>query len=106
MVVRIKGFFVTSLRQHRYTIVVRKIEAKQTIAISIRRNVYVKNKLCLGLLTAVTAAYLLRRLGMRWGATDDEVHSPLPGDDLVPHPMLETTHAISIHASPAAIWPW
>lgn len=65
-----------------------------------------KNKLCLGLLTAVTAAYLLRRLGMRWGATDDEVHSPLSGDDLIPHPMLETTHAISIHASPAAIWPW
>ena len=65
-----------------------------------------KNKLCLGLLAAVSGAYLLRRLGMRWGATDDEVHRPLPGDDLVPHPMLETTHAISIYASRADIWPW
>ncbi len=65
-----------------------------------------KNKLCIGLLAAASGALLLRRLGMRWGATDDEVHSPLPGDELVPHPMLETTHAISIHASPAAIWPW
>jgi hypothetical protein len=65
-----------------------------------------KNKLCLGLLAAATGAYLLRRLGMRWGATDDEVHSPLPGDDLVPHPMIESTHAISINASPAHIWPW
>ncbi|MGZ3645034.1 MAG: SRPBCC family protein, partial [Ktedonobacteraceae bacterium] len=62
------------------------------------------NKLCLGLLAGVSGAYLLRRLGMRWGATDDEVHRPLPGDDLVPHPMLETTHAISIHASRADIW--
>ena len=65
-----------------------------------------KNKLCLGLLAGVSGAYLLRRLGMRWGATDDEVHRPLPGDDLVPHPMLETTHAISIHASRTDIWPW
>jgi len=65
-----------------------------------------KNKLCLGLLAVGSGAYLLRRLGMRWGASNDEVHRSLPGDDLVPHPMLETTHAISIHASPADIWPW
>jgi hypothetical protein len=65
-----------------------------------------KNKLYLGLLAAGSCVYLLRRLGERWGATDDEVHRPLPGDDLVPHSMLETTHAISIHASPADIWPW
>ena len=65
-----------------------------------------KNKLCLGLLAVGSGAYLLRRLGMRWGATDDEVHRSLPGDELVPHPMLETTHAISIHASPSDIWPW
>ncbi|HXX78812.1 MAG TPA: hypothetical protein VEI53_09985 [Ktedonobacteraceae bacterium] len=65
-----------------------------------------KNKLFLGLLAAGSGAYLLRRLGMRWGATDDEVHSSLSGDDLVPHPMLETTHAISIYASRAEVWPW
>ncbi len=65
-----------------------------------------KNKLGLGLLAGVSGAYVLRRLGMRWGATDDEVHGPLPDDDLVPHPMLETTHAISINASRADIWPW
>ena len=65
-----------------------------------------KNKLFIGLLAGVSGAYLLRRLGMRWGATDDEVHRPLPGDEIVPHPMLETTHAISISASRADIWPW
>jgi hypothetical protein len=65
-----------------------------------------RNKLYVGLLAGASAAYLLRRLGRRWGATEDEVHRSLPGDDLVPHPMVETTHAITIHAPAAAIWPW
>jgi hypothetical protein len=65
-----------------------------------------KNKLCLGLLAAASGAYLLRRLGLRWGATDAEVHRSLPGDDVVPHPMLETTHAMTIRAPRATIWPW
>ena len=65
-----------------------------------------KNKLCIGLIAAASGAYLLHRLGLRWGATDAEVHRQLPGDDIVPHPMLETTHAITISAPRAAIWPW
>jgi len=65
-----------------------------------------RNKLCLGLVAAASAAYLLRRQGKRWGASEEEVSRPLPGDDLVPHPMLETTHAITIHAPAAAVWPW
>lgn len=65
-----------------------------------------RNKLSIGLVAAASAAYLLHRQGKRWGATDDEVSRPLPGDDLVPHPMVETTHAITIHAPAAAIWPW
>ena len=65
-----------------------------------------KNKLYIGLLAAASAAYLLRWQGKRWGATDDEVYRSLPGDALVPHPMMETTHAITISAPAAAIWPW
>jgi hypothetical protein len=65
-----------------------------------------RNKLYVGLLAGASAGYLLRRLGKRWGATEDEVHRSLPGDDLVAHPMVETTHAITIHAPAAAIWPW
>lgn len=65
-----------------------------------------KNKLCVGLVAAASAGYLLRRLGRRWGATEEEVYRALPGDELVPHPMAETTHAISIRAPAAAIWPW
>jgi len=66
-----------------------------------------RNRLLLpGLLAALSGAYLLRRLGYRWGASDDEVHRPMPGDELIPHPMVETTHAITIHASAAEVWPW
>ena len=64
------------------------------------------NKLCVGLVAAVAGGYLLRREGLRWGATDEEVHKPLPGDEVVSHPMLETTHAVTIEASAKEIWPW
>lgn len=61
----------------------------------------------LGTLAAIAGTVLwLERLGRRWGATDDEVRAALPGDETVPHPMLETTHAVTIHAPAAAVWPW
>ncbi len=59
-----------------------------------------------GLLAATAGVFLLRRLGRRWGATDDEVHRPMPGDELIPHPMVETTHAITIQAAAAEVWSW
>ncbi len=57
---------------------------------------------------AALSAYLLviRPWYIRWGATDAEVHRALLGDDLVPHPKMETTHAITIRASAAEVWPW
>ena len=42
----------------------------------------------------------------RWGATDGEVAGPLPGDDLVAEPAVQTTRAISVAAPAAAVWPW
>jgi hypothetical protein len=66
----------------------------------------VSNRLCAGLLAAMAGWYLLRRQGLRWGATDEEVHRPLPGDELLPHPMMETTHGVTIEASAEEIWPW
>jgi hypothetical protein len=65
-----------------------------------------RNKLCAGLLVTMAGGYLLRRQGMRWGATDEEVHKPLAGDEVVPHPRLETTHTVTIDASAEEIWPW
>lgn len=49
---------------------------------------------------------VLRRTALRGGATDDEATMALPGDDLVPAPHLQTTHAITIDAAPAVVWRW
>jgi hypothetical protein len=64
------------------------------------------NRLSVALLSAVAGGFLVRWLGQRWGATDEEVHEVLPGDEVVAHPMLETTHAITIQTPPSAVWPW
>lgn len=65
-----------------------------------------RNKVCAGLLATMVGGYVLRRQGLRWGATDAEVHKSLAGDEIVPHPMLETTHTVTIEASAEEIWPW
>jgi len=49
---------------------------------------------------------LLRPWYRQWGATDEEVNISLPGDDLVPHPNLEATRAITIEAPVETVWPW
>jgi len=60
------------------------------------------------LLAAAAWAYLLvlRRWHLRWGATDEELERPMPADELVPHPHLNTTRAVTIQAPPEAVWPW
>jgi hypothetical protein len=55
---------------------------------------------------ASASAALIHRLGTRAGATREEVRRPLPGDEIVPDPLGETTHAISINAPPRCVWPW
>jgi hypothetical protein len=56
----------------------------------------------------VLAAYVLRvrPWHIRWGATDEEVRGRLPGDELVEHPNVEATHAITIDAPVEEVWPW
>ncbi|MCI0486716.1 MAG: hypothetical protein L0229_08960 [Blastocatellia bacterium] len=51
-------------------------------------------------------AFLLRPWHLRWGATDDETDETLPGDEFVPHPESEATHAITIDAPVSEVWPW
>lgn len=41
-----------------------------------------------------------------WGATDNEVRRPLPGDQEIPQPTVQSTRAITIAAPPAEVWPW
>lgn len=58
------------------------------------------------MLVATSGLCFLNRWGKRWGATPAEYRQSLPGDELVPHPDLETNHAITIQAPPEKIWPW
>lgn len=55
----------------------------------------------------VYATWLRPRIS-RWGATDEEVHKTLPGDDLEnamgDRPV--STRSITIDAPPDEVWPW
>lgn len=58
------------------------------------------------LIVSALATPFLRSWRTRWGATADEVHRSLPGDDLISHPKWQWTHAVTIAAPAEAIWPW
>ena len=60
------------------------------------------------IIAAGTAAYVKvwRPWQLRWGATDQEVARPLPGDEMVPATTFNATRAISIGAPPERVWPW
>jgi hypothetical protein len=64
-----------------------------------------------GAAAATTAALVLalrlyRPWQLRWGSTDEEVHSALPGDEVVPDPTFAATRAITVDAPPERVWPW
>ena len=65
--------------------------------------------LAIGALGTLTALGSYRRWIQpwqhRWGATDQEVHRAMPGDDLPPH-ATSTTRAITIAAPAGQVWPW
>ncbi len=48
----------------------------------------------------------IRPWQVRWGATDEEVHQPMPGDDEVSQANFQSTRAITIKARPAEVWSW
>ena len=57
---------------------------------------------------AALAAYALfvRPWHLRWGATEEELEMSLPGDELVEHPRLNATRAITISVPVEDVWPW
>ncbi len=61
-----------------------------------------------GLVGAAVAGYALvvRPWQLRWGTREGEAQLPLPGGELVPHPMYETTRAIVIYAPASCVWQW
>jgi len=60
------------------------------------------------LASGLVGAYLTvgRPLMLHWGATCEELQKPLPGDELVPDPAVQSTRAVTIDAPPDAVWPW
>jgi hypothetical protein len=59
------------------------------------------------LLVAGLAYFMVYRPAqLRWGANDAEVAMAIPGDEIQPRPIFNATRAITINASPEAVWPW
>jgi hypothetical protein len=58
------------------------------------------------LIFLITYPFAIRPWQLRWGATMDEVQRPLPGDEIVPHPRVASTRAITIQARAEQVWPW
>jgi hypothetical protein len=54
----------------------------------------------------LTYRRLLRPWHLRWGASQEEVEAAMPGDELIAEPTLVSTRAVTIDASPDAVWPW
>ncbi len=48
----------------------------------------------------------LRERHMHWGATEAELKATLPGDELLPSPVQQVTHAVTVRATPEEVWPW
>lgn len=48
----------------------------------------------------------LRRRRTIWGATPAEIAAVYPGDNAVPQPNWEYTHAIDVDAPRERVWPW
>jgi hypothetical protein len=58
-------------------------------------------------LSYVVAVVLMRPVALRWGSSAAEREAALPGDEIFPGiANYRIDHAITIHASPSAIWPW
>jgi hypothetical protein len=43
---------------------------------------------------------------LTWGATDEEVRDPFPGDELIPGSERGSSMATTIDAPPSQVWPW
>lgn len=55
---------------------------------------------------ASAALYAARRYYRNWGTSKEECETPLPGDELVNEPAVQTTEGIWIEAPASEVWPW
>lgn len=54
----------------------------------------------------LTGYAALQWLGHTYGATRAERRAEMPGDDWVRCPQITATHAVTLPAPPAEVWPW
>ena len=59
-----------------------------------------------GTALAASALYGARRFYRNWGTTKEECETPLPGDELIGQPAVQTTEGIWIDVPAEAVWPW
>jgi hypothetical protein len=59
-----------------------------------------------GSAVASAGLYAARQYFRNWGTTKEECETPLPGDELVGQPAVQTTEGIWIEGSAADVWPW
>jgi len=59
-----------------------------------------------GSAVASAGLYAARQYFRNWGTTKEECETPLPGDELVGQPAVQTTEGIWIEAPASDVWPW
>ena len=69
------------------------------------RSRYVATAAALGFAGAASLLYARPRY-LRWGATHEEVHGSLPGDDLIANADLTATRGITVRTPADDVWPW
>ena len=65
--------------------------------------------LVLDALTAIpwfVTAPVVRAWHLSWGATPEEAHGSMPGDDIVRRAQFIATRAVTIGVAPEHVWPW
>jgi hypothetical protein len=71
-----------------------------------RRSRIVLGTVAWGFLAWMATTIVLRPWDTTWGASSEDIASPLPGDDLVPDAHYRMDHAVTIHAPADSVWPW
>jgi hypothetical protein len=59
-----------------------------------------------GLFAGWALTAVARRFSVRTGVSDAEAFGSLPGDEVIPHPMIEWTRGVTVHTTPEQVWPW
>ncbi|HKH36264.1 MAG TPA: hypothetical protein VKA82_03655 [Rubrobacter sp.] len=71
-----------------------------------RRRRLLRTPLVGGALLPWVYLLLVRPWHLNWSVTEEEARGPLPYDHLVPRPIAQITHAITIHAPADEVWRW